>query len=240
MTLAATVEPSALPKGLAGGARLRRHLPSPPTRCRGYWSIVRRRWRASTNSCSSSRAPRGCDAVRLLPRGGGLPDRRARRRYRATTRAAAERADWSRRAGAANAAGVALLFDRARAARGLELARVGARRRRAHPGQSAHLAGRGGHRGAAGEPGRLSPPLRAAARPARSGGGNLLRPFRRGLRPLPGEFRFHHARRGRDSFAPRCSRSATWWPNSAARSPASMATGFARSELLPEDVRARS
>ena len=140
---------------------------------------------------------KGLDAVRLLPNGRAFLIVELGADSADDALAAAERLTTGGAAGTRVRGGRAALCRRG-AARSLEPARVGARRRRAHPGPSAYLAGRRGHRGAAGAPGRLSAPFRAAARPAQSRGGDLLRPLRRGLRPLPGELRFHNNQRGRD------------------------------------------
>ena len=106
---------------------------------------------------------KGLEAVRLLPNGRAFLLVELGADTADDALAAAERSDDS---GAARARlhGSRSALRRFGAARGLEPARVRTGRRRAHPGPSAYLAGRRGYRGAAGAPGRLSAPFRAAAR----------------------------------------------------------------------------
>ena len=149
----------------AGSARLRRRLPGgrPGAVDPGTSSAGARRLRPSSARLRARQgASRRCS---LLPDGARVPAGRTRRAIRADeARGAAERLTRAGQRSRRACTGVAMLFDRCGAARGVEAARVGTRRRRVHRGPSAYLAGRRGYRGAAGATGRLPAPFRAAAR----------------------------------------------------------------------------
>ena len=165
---------------------------SPPIRCRGFWSIVRRRSRGSTIICPTSRAPRGSTRCACCPTAARFSWSSSARDTR--RRAGGGRASDDPGAARRACARVAPLFaaSEQRAVWSVRESGLGAG---ALIQSAAHLAWRA--KTPRVPPARLGDYLRRFVRlldATQSRSGDLLRPLRRGLRPLPREFRFHTAK----------------------------------------------